>query len=108
MFSIQMATVERKTRSTEGVQKEKLLASSEEDSPSVVNDTSSQLNFSELTPCQFGISVQSFTPASLSKSKGEMTDPFLMATCCHFIYIALQSLVEVVYKLYNMNNPERN
>ncbi|XP_030271520.1 cell division cycle-associated protein 2 isoform X3 [Sparus aurata] len=64
-----MATVERKTRSTEGVQKEKLLASSEEDSPSVVNDTSSQLNFSELTPCQFGISVQSFTPASLSKSK---------------------------------------
>ncbi|KAM8761554.1 cell division cycle-associated protein 2 isoform 1-T1 [Acanthopagrus schlegelii] len=64
-----MATVERKTRSTEGGQKEKLLAPSEEDSPSVVNDTSSQLNFSELTPCQFGISVQSFTPASLSKSK---------------------------------------
>ncbi|XP_073321561.1 cell division cycle-associated protein 2 isoform X2 [Pagrus major] len=64
-----MATVERKTSSTEGDQKEKLLSPSEEDSPPVLKDTSSHLNFSELTPCQFGISVQSFTPASLSKSK---------------------------------------
>ncbi|XP_068461444.1 cell division cycle-associated protein 2 isoform X2 [Clinocottus analis] len=54
---------------TEGDQTEKMLPPSEEDSPPVLNDTSSTLNFSELTPLQFGISSQSFTPASLSKSK---------------------------------------
>ncbi|XP_034397856.1 cell division cycle-associated protein 2 isoform X2 [Cyclopterus lumpus] len=61
-----MATAEM---NTEGVQTEKTLPPLEEDSPPVVNDTSASLNFSELTPLQFGISEQSFTPASFSKSK---------------------------------------
>uniref|UniRef100_A0A8C3AQQ3 PP1-binding domain-containing protein n=1 Tax=Cyclopterus lumpus TaxID=8103 RepID=A0A8C3AQQ3_CYCLU len=42
------------------------------DSPPVVNDTSASLNFSELTPLQFGISEQSFTPASFSKNKSRL------------------------------------
>ncbi|KAG8011696.1 Cell division cycle-associated protein 2, partial [Nibea albiflora] len=55
---------------TEGSQSDKALSPSEEvDSPPVLDDTSAPLNFSELTPCQFGISVQSFTPASLSNRK---------------------------------------
>ncbi|XP_041793217.1 cell division cycle-associated protein 2 isoform X4 [Chelmon rostratus] len=66
---VQMATVERSTGSTEGDQQERALSPSEEDSPLVLNDTSAPLNFSELTPCQFGISVQSFTPTSLSNNK---------------------------------------
>lgn len=61
-----MATVEMNTASTEGDQKEGIL--SEKASPPVLN-TPAPLNFSELTPCQFGISVQSFTPASLSNCK---------------------------------------
>ncbi|XP_054467465.1 cell division cycle-associated protein 2 isoform X2 [Anoplopoma fimbria] len=61
-----MATLEM---NTEGDQMEKMLSPSEVDSPPVLNDTSASLNFSELTPCQFGISVQSFTPASLTNSK---------------------------------------
>ncbi|XP_044052570.1 cell division cycle-associated protein 2 isoform X2 [Siniperca chuatsi] len=64
-----MATVEMNTASTEGDQEEKILSPSEEDSPPVLNDTLPPLNFSELTPHQFGISVQSFTPASLSNRK---------------------------------------
>uniref|UniRef100_A0A3P8NMA7 PP1-binding domain-containing protein n=1 Tax=Astatotilapia calliptera TaxID=8154 RepID=A0A3P8NMA7_ASTCA len=40
-----------------------------EDTPSVLNQTSAPLNFSELTPSQFGISVQSFTPAASSNRK---------------------------------------
>lgn len=47
----------------------KKMSPPEEDSPVPLNDTSVPLNFSELTPCQFGISVQSFTPASLSNRK---------------------------------------
>ncbi|KAK9522355.1 hypothetical protein VZT92_018827 [Zoarces viviparus] len=58
-----MATAEM---NTDGDQ---TLSPSEEDSPPVLDDTSVPLNFSELTPSQFGISVQSFTPASLSNSK---------------------------------------
>ncbi|KAM9360168.1 cell division cycle-associated protein 2 [Symphorus nematophorus] len=46
-----------------------MLSPSEQDSPPVLNDTSAPLNFCGLTPCQFGISVQSFTPASLSNHK---------------------------------------
>ncbi|XP_056233368.1 cell division cycle-associated protein 2 isoform X1 [Seriola aureovittata] len=64
-----MATVELNTTGTEGDQKEKMLSPSEEDSPAVLNGTSAPLNFSELTPCQFGISVQSFTPAVSSNHK---------------------------------------
>ncbi|XP_031705304.1 cell division cycle-associated protein 2 isoform X2 [Anarrhichthys ocellatus] len=59
----EMATAEM---NTDGDQ---TLSPSEEDSPPVLDDTSVPLNFSELTPSQFGISVQSFTPASLSNSK---------------------------------------
>ncbi|TKS77962.1 Cell division cycle-associated protein 2 [Collichthys lucidus] len=55
---------------TEGNKLEKVLSPSEEvDCPPVLDDTSAPLNFSGLTPCQFGISAQSFTPASLSNRK---------------------------------------
>ncbi|GLD73937.1 cell division cycle-associated protein 2 isoform X1, partial [Lates japonicus] len=62
-----MAATEMNTAGTEGDQKEKLLSPSEEDT--VLNDTAAPLNFSELTPCQFGISIQSFTPAASSNRK---------------------------------------
>lgn len=65
-----MATAEM---NAEGNQADDLLSPSEEDSPPVLNDTSAPLNFSELTPREFGISVKSFTPASLSNGKGEKT-----------------------------------
>ncbi len=77
-----MAAVEVNTAGTEGEPKQKM-SPSEEDSPPVLNDISAPLNFSELTPHQFGISVQSFTPASLSSRKGERTSPNLMLKCCH-------------------------
>ncbi|XP_045891410.1 cell division cycle-associated protein 2 isoform X1 [Micropterus dolomieu] len=65
-----MATVKMNTAtSTEGDQKEKMLSPSEEDPSLVLNETSAPLNFSGLTPHQFGISVQSFTPASSSNRK---------------------------------------
>lgn len=65
-----MATVKMNTAtSTEGDQKEKMLSPSEEDPSLVLNETSAPLNFSGLTPHQFGISVQSFTPASSSSRK---------------------------------------
>ncbi|XP_032372162.1 cell division cycle-associated protein 2 isoform X2 [Etheostoma spectabile] len=67
-----MATVEMNNASTEGDQKENM-SPSEEDSPPVVIDPSDPLKFSELTPCQFGISVQSFIPASVnSKDKSRL------------------------------------
>ncbi|XP_039660164.1 cell division cycle-associated protein 2 isoform X2 [Perca fluviatilis] len=67
-----MATV-MNTASTEGDQKEKMLSPSEEDAPPVFIDPSDPLNFSELTPCQFGISVQSFIPGSAnSKDKSRL------------------------------------
>ncbi|XP_018525147.1 cell division cycle-associated protein 2 isoform X1 [Lates calcarifer] len=62
-----MAATEMNTAGTEGDQKENLLSPSEEDT--VLNDTAAPLNFSELTPCQFGISIQSFTPAASSNRK---------------------------------------
>ncbi|XP_067378037.1 cell division cycle-associated protein 2 isoform X3 [Channa argus] len=63
-----MSNTEVSTAGTEGVQKEKMLSSSEEPTTALTsNDTSAPLNFSELTPCQFGISVQSFIPASLGR-----------------------------------------
>ncbi|TNN76332.1 Cell division cycle-associated protein 2 [Liparis tanakae] len=61
-----MATAEM---NTEGDQTESMLPPLEEDSPPILNNTSSSLNFSELTPLQFGISEQSFAPVSLPKSK---------------------------------------
>uniref|UniRef100_UPI0037E7BAA1 cell division cycle-associated protein 2 n=1 Tax=Semicossyphus pulcher TaxID=241346 RepID=UPI0037E7BAA1 len=64
-----MAALKVNTAGTEEDQKEKMLSLSEEDSAQIINDTSAPLNFSELTPCQFGISVQSFTPATLSNRK---------------------------------------
>ncbi|XP_034727190.1 cell division cycle-associated protein 2 isoform X4 [Etheostoma cragini] len=67
-----MATVEMNTASTEGDQKENA-SPSEEDSPPVFIDPSDPLKFSELTPCQFGISVQSFIPVSVnSKDKSRL------------------------------------
>uniref|UniRef100_A0A7N8WNY9 Cell division cycle associated 2 n=1 Tax=Mastacembelus armatus TaxID=205130 RepID=A0A7N8WNY9_9TELE len=49
---------------TEGGQQEKML-----DTAPASNDTVAPMNFSEVTPCQFGISVQSFIPQSSSPSK---------------------------------------
>uniref|UniRef100_A0A669BDS9 PP1-binding domain-containing protein n=1 Tax=Oreochromis niloticus TaxID=8128 RepID=A0A669BDS9_ORENI len=57
-----MATAEISTASCEGDQEGAASPPSVEDTPSVLNQTSAPLNFSELTPSQFGISVQSFTP----------------------------------------------
>ncbi|KAM6943968.1 cell division cycle-associated protein 2 [Lycodopsis pacificus] len=59
----EMATAEM---NTDGDQ---TLSPSKEDSPPVLDDTSVPLTFSELTPSQFGISVQSFIPGPLSNSK---------------------------------------
>ncbi|XP_040011993.1 cell division cycle-associated protein 2 isoform X4 [Xiphias gladius] len=64
-----MATIEMNTAGTEGDPKKKMLSPAEEDVPPVLNGTPAPLNFSELTPCQFGISVQSFTPAASSNRK---------------------------------------
>ncbi|KAM7391508.1 hypothetical protein PAMP_022193 [Pampus punctatissimus] len=58
-----------KTAGSEGDQRAKVLPSSEEDSPPVLNDISTPLNFSKLTPSQFGISVQSFNPASSNRKE---------------------------------------
>lgn len=64
-----MADVEMNTASTEEHQEEEILSPSEKDSTLVLSDTPALLDFSKLTPCQFGISVQSFTPVSLSNCK---------------------------------------
>nr|XP_020446262.1 cell division cycle-associated protein 2-like isoform X2 [Monopterus albus] len=61
--------MEINTADIEDHQKEKMLSTSEEDAAPTYSDPSLPLNFSELTPCQFGISVQSFIPASSSKCK---------------------------------------
>ncbi|RVE68618.1 hypothetical protein OJAV_G00093610 [Oryzias javanicus] len=57
-----MATVEMITAGCKGDQEK--TTSSKENTPSVLSE--SNMNFSELTPLQFGISVESFTPASSS------------------------------------------
>lgn len=62
-----MATVEMITAGCKGDQEE--TTSSKENTPSVLSE--SNVNFSELTPLQFGISVESFTPASSSQRRGE-------------------------------------
>lgn len=93
-----MATVERSTGSTEGDQQERALSPSEEDSPLVLNDTSAPLNFSELTPCQFGISVQSFTPTSLSNNKGERTASSLLLNCSAFTVFHRQKCLPHIYR----------
>lgn len=64
-----MATAEISTVSCEGDQEGAASPPSVEDIPSVLNQTSAPLNFCELTPSQFGISVQSFTPAASSNRK---------------------------------------
>ncbi|KAF6726381.1 Cell division cycle-associated protein 2 [Oryzias melastigma] len=60
-----MATVEMITAGCKGDQEE--TTSSKENTPSVLSE--SNVNFSELTPLQFGISVESFTPASSSQRR---------------------------------------
>ncbi|XP_061586335.1 cell division cycle-associated protein 2 isoform X2 [Cololabis saira] len=58
-----MAAVETITAGTKGDEMEKP-STSEEEAPAVLTETSAPLNFSELTPSQFGISVESFKPKS--------------------------------------------
>ncbi|XP_033947235.1 cell division cycle-associated protein 2 [Pseudochaenichthys georgianus] len=55
-----MATLENRT---DGDQKESMLTPSKGDSHPVLNDTTAPMMFCNLTPCQFGISVKSFTPS---------------------------------------------
>lgn len=60
----------------DGEQKEKM---SSEDSSPRPNEEAPALDFSELTPSQFGISVQSFIPSATPKgerSRGETACPF--------------------------------
>ncbi|KAG7489035.1 hypothetical protein JOB18_003307 [Solea senegalensis] len=64
-----MSAVEINTASTDGDEREKMLSPSEESTPPLLNGTSAHLNFCTLTPRQFGISVQSFTPAPPSNCK---------------------------------------
>ncbi|XP_060893262.1 cell division cycle-associated protein 2 isoform X1 [Labrus mixtus] len=64
-----MAAVEMNTSGPEKEQKEEILSPSHEESSEIMNGKSASLNFSELTPHRFGISVQSFTPASLPTCK---------------------------------------
>ncbi|XP_034547593.1 cell division cycle-associated protein 2 isoform X3 [Notolabrus celidotus] len=65
-----MSAVEVNPAATMDDQKEKTSLPSEDVSPQITNDDkSAPLDFSELTPFQFGISAQSFTPASLSNRK---------------------------------------
>lgn len=52
-----------------GDQEEKI-SPSEEDTPSVLNETSAPLNFCEMAPSDFGICLKSFTPASSLNHKG--------------------------------------
>ncbi|KAI4821183.1 hypothetical protein KUCAC02_029125 [Chaenocephalus aceratus] len=56
-----MATLENRT---DGDQEESMLTPSKGDSHPVLNDTTAPMMFCNLTPCQFGISVKSFTPGS--------------------------------------------
>ncbi|XP_026199726.1 cell division cycle-associated protein 2 isoform X2 [Anabas testudineus] len=58
-------TTETKTAGTEEELKEETSPSEKEATP-VFDDTSAPLNFSKITPSQFGISVQSFIPSSSS------------------------------------------
>uniref|UniRef100_A0A3P9HUG0 PP1-binding domain-containing protein n=1 Tax=Oryzias latipes TaxID=8090 RepID=A0A3P9HUG0_ORYLA len=58
-----MATVDMIAAGCKGDQEERI--SSKEKTPSVLSE--SNLNFSELTPQQFGISTESFTPSSSSQ-----------------------------------------
>ncbi|XP_041643306.1 cell division cycle-associated protein 2 isoform X3 [Cheilinus undulatus] len=64
-----MAAVDVNAAGTEEDQKEEMLTPSTDALSEITNGNSAPLNFSELTPHQFGISVQSFTPASLSNRK---------------------------------------
>lgn len=68
-MSRQMAAVESVTTVPEEDQKEKMCPSEEN---GVLNETSAPVDFSELTSSQFGISIQSFTPAPSSTRKGKV------------------------------------
>ncbi len=85
-FSMQVANVTVE-RTADGHQKKKMLSPSEEHSAPVLDGTSAPLNFSKLTPCQFGISVQSFTPAS--SRKGERTGRYFMLNSLCMIFMVL-------------------
>lgn len=66
-MSRQMAAVESITTVPEEDPEEKMSQSED----CALNETSTPLNFSELTPSQFGISIKSFTPSSSSICKGK-------------------------------------
>ncbi|KAM9858165.1 cell division cycle-associated protein 2 [Aulostomus maculatus] len=67
-----MATEGGTAAGKEGAQDKDTSPSTGEDSPHVLRDISSPLNFSRLSPSQFGISVQSFTPASSGREKSRL------------------------------------
>lgn len=62
-----MASVEGSPGCADGGQKESVTPL--EDLPLVLKETTAPLNFCGLTPCHFGISAKSFTPATSSNSK---------------------------------------
>ncbi|XP_075904396.1 cell division cycle-associated protein 2 isoform X2 [Nelusetta ayraudi] len=62
-----MASVEGNPGCADGGQKESVTPL--EDLPLVLKETTAPLNFCGLTPCHFGISAKSFTPANSSNSK---------------------------------------
>lgn len=66
--STQMAGVEGTPGCAEGGQKQNMTPL--EDLPLVLKETTAPLNFCGLTPCHFGISAQSFTPAKSSNCRG--------------------------------------
>lgn len=66
-----MASVEGSPGCADGGQAESVTPL--EDLPLVLKETTAPLNFCGLTPCHFGISAKSFTPATSSNSKGGRT-----------------------------------
>ncbi|XP_068167319.1 cell division cycle-associated protein 2 [Antennarius striatus] len=61
--------MERNDAGTVGDQREEMPSCLEEAVPRISHNASAPLNFSELTPSQFGISIQSFAPAPMSNPK---------------------------------------
>lgn len=75
------------------------MSPAQEDAPAVMNEISTPLNFSELTPRQFGISVESFIPSS-SDCKGKKPDLLLTSRTVYDPH-AIQSHVVSYYHRRN-------
>lgn len=85
-----MASVEGNPGCADGGQEESVTPL--EDLPLVLKETTAPLNFCGLTPCHFGISAKSFTPANSSNSKGGRTWSDVSLDYC-LVEIATSSLL---------------